>query len=194
MELLVPLLTASVAAYAVTVLLLRRSILTEKIARRGHHITREYGIDPYELTRVSDVMVRDVDVLPADMSIPEAVAERQKGRHRIYPVVDSAGRPVGPVTRADALLWTIEGGHDRERLAERISDGSLTVVHAGDVVTRAVDMMLATGFGRIPVVDPATGVLVGMVTRKDLLQVRARVARTETERRIFFGARGTRTV
>lgn len=56
------LLVATVTAYAVTVLLLKRSILTEKIARRGQHITREYGVDPYELSRVREVMVHEVDV------------------------------------------------------------------------------------------------------------------------------------
>ncbi len=110
------LLTVTVTAYAVTVLLLKRSILTEKIARRGQHITREYGVDPYELSRVQEVMVREVDVLHADQTIPEAVAVLQAGRHRIYPVVDAAGRPVGLVSRADALRWRIEGGHDDERL------------------------------------------------------------------------------
>lgn len=53
-SMLAPLLAATVAAYAVTVLPLRRSILTEKIARRGQHITREYGIDPFELTRARE--------------------------------------------------------------------------------------------------------------------------------------------
>ena len=50
------LLVGSVAALGVTVLLMRRSILTEKLARRGHHITREYSIDPFEFARVRDVM------------------------------------------------------------------------------------------------------------------------------------------
>ena len=50
------LLVGSVAALGVTVLLMRRSILTEKLARRGQHITREYSIDPFELARVRDVM------------------------------------------------------------------------------------------------------------------------------------------
>jgi CIC family chloride channel protein len=104
-RMLAPLLAASATAYAVTVLLLKRSILTEKIARRGQHITREYGIDPHELTRVSEVMVRDVDVLAADLPIPEAVAVLETGRHQIYPVVDEQNRPVGLVSRADALLW-----------------------------------------------------------------------------------------
>src|SRR6201992_114487 len=58
-----PLLIATSAAYALTVLLLKRSILTEKIARRGQHVVREYSIDPFELLRVNEVMVRNVDTL-----------------------------------------------------------------------------------------------------------------------------------
>ena len=50
------LLVGSVAALCVTVLLLRRSILTEKLARRGQHIAREYSVDVFERLRVGDVM------------------------------------------------------------------------------------------------------------------------------------------
>jgi len=180
------LFAATVTAYAVTVLLLKRSILTEKIARRGQHITREYAVDPYELSRVRDVMVQEVDVLHADLAIPEAVAALQAGRHRIYPVVDASGRPIGLVSRADALRWRIEGGHDDEHLWERVSDASLAVVHPGDVVIHAVDIMLATDQGRLPVTDAETGKLVGLVTRKDLLQVRAGVRREESDKRAYF--------
>jgi len=186
LRMLVPLLTATVAAYAVTVLLLKRSILTEKIARRGQHISREYAVDPYQLMRVSEIMVRDVDVLPADLLVSQAVAIIGEGKHRIYPVVDTSGRPVGLVSRADALLWRVEGGHDTELLAGRVSDASLAVIYPDDVVTHAVDVMLATDQGRIPVVNPATGALVGLITRKDLLQVRAAVARSESDRSAFF--------
>ena len=186
LHMLTPLLTATVAAYAVTVLLLKRSILTEKIARRGQHITREYGIDPYELTRVQDVMVKEVDTLPASSSIANAVAVLEAGHHRIYPVIDPEGRPVGLVSRAHALQWRIEGGHKGEQIADLISDAGLEVVHPQDVVTRAVDLMLQCDQGRLPVTDPATGRLVGLVTRKDLLQVRASVTQSEGERRAFF--------
>jgi chloride channel protein, CIC family len=133
---LCPLLAASVAAYAVTVLLMKRSMLTEKIARRGQHITREYGIDPYELTRVSEVMVRAVDSMPGNMTVPEAVAVFESGRHRVYPVVDAEDRPIGLVSRAEGLLWRIEGGHDGETVAERISDASMPVLHPDDIVGR----------------------------------------------------------
>ena len=185
-EVLTPVLAASAAAYAVTVLLLKRSMLTEKIARRGQHITREYGVDPYELTRVEEVMVRAVDTLPAGMSIAEAVAVLEAGRHRIYPVVDEQGRAVGLVSRADALRWRIEGGHGGEQVGDLISDAGLAVVHPQDVVTRAVDLMLQSDQGRLPVTDPASGELVGLITRKDLLQVRASITQSEGERRAYF--------
>jgi H+/Cl- antiporter ClcA/predicted transcriptional regulator len=190
LHMLAPLMAATVAAYAVTVLLLKRSILTEKIARRGQHITREYGIDPFELTRVRDVMVREVETLSADLSAPEAIAILGAGRHRIYPVIDVRGRPVGLVSRTDALVWAVEGGHNGEQLGERISDAALAVVHPDDVAAHAINVMLESGQGRIPVVDPATGVLEGLITRKDLLKVRASAIRAEVHRESYFRPSG----
>ncbi len=58
------LLATCIAAEAVTVLLLRRSILTEKVARRGFHLSREYMVDPLELARVRDVMDPDPPPCP----------------------------------------------------------------------------------------------------------------------------------
>ena len=70
---LLPLIVACVTAHAVTVLLMKRSILTEKIARRGHHIVREYRVDPFELTHVKDVMTGQVTSVPASMTLRAAV-------------------------------------------------------------------------------------------------------------------------
>ena len=53
---LLPLTIACIAAYLVTALLMPRSILTEKISRRGYHLTREYGVDPLELVMVRELM------------------------------------------------------------------------------------------------------------------------------------------
>ncbi|KNY22694.1 chloride channel protein [Methylobacterium sp. ARG-1] len=186
---LAPLLAATMAAYAVTVLLLKRSILTEKIARRGQHVTREYGIDPYDLARVEAVMTRAVETLDGELSLGEALAAISAGEHHAYPVVDSAGRPMGLVTRNDALRWTVETGEGDGpdgTLAERVSDADLAVVHPGDVVSHALDVMLSAGQGRLPVTDPQSGALIGLLTRKDLLQVRATTVRAEAERRAYF--------
>jgi CBS domain-containing protein len=183
---LTPLLVASSTAYLVTVLLLKRSILTEKIARRGGHVTREYSIDPFQLTRVAQVMLPEVETVSVDLTVAEAVAVVQAGTHRIYPVVDAAGRPVGLLSRADALRWLTEGGHKGERLGDHVSDASLPRTYPDEVVATAFETMIAADQGRLPVVDRQSGVLVGLLTRRHLLQVRADADRAEGERRAFF--------
>lgn len=187
---LVPLLAATVTAYAVTVLLLRRSILTEKIARRGQHITREYGIDPFEFTRAADIMVRKVDTLPASMTIRAACDFLSSGEktHRIYPVVEADGALVGVVSRADALRWQGDEELADQTLADRVSDGSIPVGHTDDTVAFIADLMLAAETGRIPIVDRASGELVGLIARKDLLRLRSALQSSELERRPYFGS------
>jgi H+/Cl- antiporter ClcA/predicted transcriptional regulator len=193
MHMLTPLFAASAAAYAVTVLLLKRSILTEKIARRGQHITREYTVDPFELVRVQEVMAQPVDSLPADLPISRAIEALESGGHRIYPVVDERGRPVGLVSRGDALRWRTEGGHGGETLKDRVTDAALDVLHPTDLASRAVDIMVRRDEGRLPVCDPQSGQLIGLVSRKDLLRVRASVTKSEDERRAYFPPTRSRT-
>ncbi|MGR9153586.1 chloride channel protein (plasmid) [Rhizobium leguminosarum] len=187
---LVPLLAATVVAYAVTVLLLRRSILTEKIARRGQHITREYGVDPFELSRATEIMISDVDTLPVTMTVGEACdffASQQK-THRIYPVVDAAGRLAGVVSRADALLWQGNPDLASQTLAEKVTDDSVPVGHPDDTVAFIADLMLSTGDGRISIVDPISGKLCGLIARKDLLRLRSSYRSAELDRRPYLTA------
>ena len=180
------LLAACIAAYAVTVLLLKRSILTEKIARHGHHILREYIVDPFELTRVGDVMVAGVDTLPAAMPVDDAVAfftdESGGPRHKSYPVVDADGRPVGMVARADVLRWMVSGWPRGTSLADAVAGGLLVLGHPDEMVGRVADRMAEADAGRIPVTRREDGVLVGIVARKDLLRVRAKLRREEIDR------------
>ena len=60
-------------AHGLTVLVMKRSILTEKVARRGYHISREYAIDPLERLSVGEVMTADVVTVPASLSLRDLV-------------------------------------------------------------------------------------------------------------------------
>lgn len=180
------LLTACIAAYAVTVLLLKRSILTEKIARRGHHILREYIVDPFELTRVGEMMVAAVDTLPATMPVEEAVAfftdDAVPARHKSYPIVDMGGRLAGMVSRADVLRWTVSGWPRGTTLADAVAGGGLVQGHPDELVGRVADRMAEADAGRVPITRREDGILVGILARKDLLRVRARLRTEEMER------------
>src|SRR5205085_9884588 len=112
------LLVGCAAAYAVTVLLLRRSILTEKVARRGYHITREYSVDPLAVLRVGEVMDTEPPVVPASMRVTELsdrIAHRDPrlSRRQAVAVVDDEGKLAGIITRGD-LLRAIEQGADAD--------------------------------------------------------------------------------
>ncbi len=178
---------AAVAGYALAVLVLRRSILTEKIARRGRHVSQEYGIDPLVLTRVDEIMTPAPETLGADMPLLEALAFfEQRARHRSYPVVDGVGRPVGLASRADALRWRSSDGLAETRLGDVLSDSSLEMATPDMPANQAAELMIAEDVGRLPVIDPASGRLVGILARRDLLQARAGTHREERERQRFL--------
>jgi chloride channel protein, CIC family len=56
LNMLLPLLVTCFLSYSLVVLALKRSILTEKISRRGRHLSREYALDPLEMLFVREVM------------------------------------------------------------------------------------------------------------------------------------------
>jgi len=191
---LLPVLTACAFAYGLTVLLLKRSILTEKIARRGHHITREYHVDPFDLVRVSAVMTTTVQTLPASMSVADAIAHftTSQRRHTAYPVVDTQGKVVGEMTRADSLAWTMADEESARPLGDMMAERELFLGYPDELASQVADRMALTGVGRVPIVERATGRLVGLVGRKDLLRVRAGRLRDERERTAYFRWRSAR--
>ncbi|HEY5237630.1 MAG TPA: chloride channel protein [Rhizomicrobium sp.] len=184
---LLPLLVASVAAFGVTVLLMRRSILTERIARRGHHISREYTIDPFMQTRVEQIMARPVHTLAASIPVAEAVAffmaAEGPRRHKGYPVIDAKDHLIGMVSRADVLRWMREGADEAMTLADVLADEEVFSAYADDLVGDLADRMALADIGRVPILDRSTKKVVGLVARRDLLRVRARVIREERDRR-----------
>ncbi len=189
---IVPLFAACATSYAVTALLLKRSILTEKIARRGHHIVREYNADPFALTAVRDVMATPVDTLPAGMPIAEAVAffTEVGARHKSYPVLDRDRRVVGMVSRADVLEWIRKPPEGT--LGDTVGDPNLVVAYPDEPVGDVADRMVSAEAGRVPIVSRDGRHLVGLLARKDLLRVRQRVADEEQLREAFWRLRPTR--
>jgi CBS domain-containing protein len=183
-------ITAAGAAYAVSVLLMRRSILTEKIARRGRHILQEYGVDPLDLVQAEQIMTHEPATLPGTMTV--AAAKDFFGAsamHRSYPVVDAEGRLLGLASRSDALRWQGAEMSGDATLAETLSDSSQPFAHPDTPIGAVADLIIETGIGRIPIVDPITTRVVGILSRQDLLKARGAHRVAETKRSGFVGAR-----
>ena len=126
-NILLPLLVACFAAHGFTVLTLRRSILTEKVARRGFHLSREYSVDPLELLRVRDVMQRDsVGAIPGVVTHPEETLRTAVHRMAENCVTELAVTDrhdekiaIGRITLEDLLQARSRNLHE-ERSRERI--------------------------------------------------------------------------
>jgi CBS domain-containing protein len=162
---------------------MQRSILTEKIARRGRHIKQEYAVDPLELLQAEQVMTPRPVCLAGSLPATEAIARfAEPDAHRSYPVVDDGSRLLGMVSRSDALQWQVAGVPASASLADLLSDASQPFGFVGSPIGEIADLMIESGIGRIPIVDPDSMRVVGILTRHDLLRVRHGATRAETER------------
>jgi H+/Cl- antiporter ClcA/CBS domain-containing protein len=176
-------IAASAGAYAVSVLIMRRSILTEKIARRGRHVLQEYTVDPFNFLQSAQVMTGDPDTLPGDMSVRAAIDYfGTTATHRSYPVIDRGGRLLALVSRSDALRWQVEGMSSETSLADAMSDASQPFAYPHSPIGEVADLMVTTGVGRIPIVDVETARVVGILSRHDLLKARSTGTRAEYRR------------
>jgi CBS domain-containing protein len=177
------LLIASVAALGVTVLLMRRSILTEKLARRGHHITREYSVDPFELARVREVMDENAPTVPAKMRLFELSDRIARGgtesRRQGTLIVDEQNRLVGIITRGD-IVRALRQDHAAAMTVAEAGSSQLTVAFPDEPLHAALTKMLNRGVGRLPVVERANPTrVIGYLGRAALLSARMRLHEEE---------------
>ncbi|HET6340436.1 MAG TPA: chloride channel protein [Polyangiales bacterium] len=178
-----PLLVAAVVAHGFTVLTVRRSILTEKIARRGFHVTREYAIDPFEVLFVRDVMHSSVVVLPASAGagVVAALLASHAGRlEPLYPLVDADQKFVGIVKRSELEGWV------QRKAAGPLSDlasESPTTAYDDEPLGIVLNRMANTGETRLPVLArESPGRLAGMLTLAHTLKAKRRHLEDETRR------------
>ncbi|MES2017496.1 MAG: chloride channel protein [Pseudomonadota bacterium] len=182
---LLPLLAASALAYGITVLTMRRSILTEKIARRGYHIYREYGIDPLERHSVAELMSEAVETIAAD-ELLGAVLDKRFGAaqtHRAFPVLRD-GALLGMADR-EALL---QGRAQRaaRSMAEVFGANQPLVAFPHETARAIASRLAVNGLERLPVVADASSMrLVGIISRSDLIKPSRAVFDEEEKRELF---------
>ncbi len=196
-NMVLPLLVACTLAHCFTVLLLKRSILTEKVARRGFHLSREYAVDPLEVQFVREVMRTNLIAFPADGLVEDARRLISDGRsprgQHLYPVIDQDRRIVGVVTRNDLRNYAAPDGSLPPAITE-IARPDPVVAHVDEPLRAAVYRMAETGYTRMPVVE--AGKVAGMISLQDMLRARTRNLTEERERervlriRLPFRTRG----
>lgn len=178
-NLLPGLLVGCIAAHGVTVLMLRRSILTEKIARRGYHIMREYSVDPLTMVRVGEVMDENVTTISAQMKVAEfcdriAHHDPQVANRQGLPITDENQLLVGIITRGDVLRALQQGAVGDTTVLDAGSRDPI-VAYPDELLHEALIKMLRNNIGRLPVVSRQNSQhLIGYLGRANLMAARAR--------------------
>jgi CIC family chloride channel protein len=184
------LLLAATSAYALSALALRRSVLTEKIARRGLHLTREYSVDPLEALLVEEVMSRDFTAVDAQGRVVELGEEAVHSRQPLYPVLDGDERLLGVLTRG--ALLRAHNSSSASPVSELLLRSPLAV-HPQDTLREVAQRFAEHSIGCAPVIERGVGARVlGLITVEDLLHARLRDVQEEHRRERVLGARSTR--
>jgi H+/Cl- antiporter ClcA len=162
-----PLMLATVLGDLVARALLHDSLMTEKLTRRGVRVPDSYHPDILTTTTVAQVMTRDVVTLPAGATTRDGLRRFQRPGHSAYPIVDSAGRPIGIVTRGDLLATD---NHLDATLEDTYTCELITAAPT-DSTAHALCRMLDENVEHLPVLDTDRR-LVGICTRTDILHAR----------------------
>jgi H+/Cl- antiporter ClcA len=166
-----PLMVAVVLADLVASGLMRESIMTEKLARRGIHVPRAYRPDVMSTTLVRDAMTAPAECIDELTPLADVRARFAAGGHRAYPVVADGGTYVGMIDPMAAAT-----GEPRDPAGKR-ADTRISGVASTDVLLTVLTTMLDDGTDHVPVVEDDR--VVGIVTRTDLLRARGRLREHE---------------
>ena len=188
---LLPLIAACATAHLVTVLLMRRSILTEKVARRGHHLAREYRVDPFALMRAGEVMSKPVQTLPGSMTLHEVAAflTSPETKHPSFPAVDADGRLLGVVDPPAVMTWRRSGKHRRTTLAELLAGTRWPVAYPDEYLEALIERLTQSNVAHLPVVAREDSRVVGYISWRDLMRAQQRLKEEETQRVVFYRVR-----
>ncbi len=187
---LLPLLGACTTAFLSSSLLMRNSIMTEKIERRGVRALTEYTADFLERVAARDCGLCAVVTLRAEQSVATTrdwLASHAAGSsHQGFPVVDADERMIGVLTRRD-LFDAEDAALPLRALIQRPP----VVIHDDQTLRAAADIMAREHIGRLPVVTRAEPQRVlGILTRSDLIEAHSQ--RLDEQRRAAAWFRASR--
>ncbi|MGH7573082.1 MAG: chloride channel protein, partial [Gemmatimonadota bacterium] len=184
MQLFLPLLLTTTIAHLISVLILKRSILTEKVARRGFHVLREYDVDPLDVLFVREVMTTDVLTVESGRSLQEVAAVLKEYSHKRY-------QRLLPVVRGDRLLGVVPWQDVMERAIDGDAEGKIDDIMRKDIIMafpaeslrEVAERMALNKVGVMPVVDrQQPDRLRGLITQYNLLEARDRNLQEERQR------------
>lgn len=165
---LLPLLLGCTASYLISSLLTGRSIMTEKLVRKGLIVPKDPDTDILEQVLVREVASYGVATLNGTHTVEEVNdwinSGDENGGFQGFPIIDEKGNLTGVITRRDIYDENVPHYTKVDELIKRPP----VVVFEDNTLRDAVNIMSKESVGRLPV-----------VTRNDPRKVRAILTRSD---------------
>lgn len=184
-DLFLPLLITVTLAHLISVLTLKRSILTEKVARRGFHLLREYTVEPLEVLFAEDVMSTNILTISTGTNMTDVKAiiqaKPEMRRQRLLPVVTHDGTMLGVISWQDIMAKSLQG--DLSGIVDDFMIKNVITSFPEESLRTIADRMAIHHVGVLPVVDRIEKAkLRGLITQFELLAARDRILQEERKR------------
>jgi len=195
-HMLLPLMGGCAAAYFVSFVMMKSTIMTEKIARRGIDAPESYVPDILNSYKVKDVLKEEVNVLSTDSTIGEArkfiMEDEGTPTPSAFAVVDETGQLYGLIDVKDIF----NSLHGEEKTVGKIAKQSPITAYEDETLKAVTDKMLNSQLEVLPIVDKENPQqLVGALTYRDIIEAyEIRDKETEKERTIYIKKKGIRFI
>ena len=184
-RMIVPLMATVVTSLVIAERLMKDSIYTLKLSRRGIRIQRGRDVDVMESVLVEEVMVKEPIIVSDDLPIT-ILAEKfiETGRHG-FPVLDKHGQLFGVVSLEDYRNAVESRKETGDLTVGEIATRDIITVHTDETVGAALRRMAPRDISRLPVVSRENSrQLLGMVRRNDIVRAYEVGATRQEEERL----------
>jgi CIC family chloride channel protein len=167
---LLPLLAACTGSYLISFLLMKNTIMTEKIARRGVVTPHSYEPDMLEKIKVGDVVKDAGLILSEDNSIDEVRSwlEKEKGDRANYFIITNTEGEYKGIISSSSLF---SHHHDPDLQVGSLIKRESVSIFMTDNLRSAVEMMSVENIDVLPVLSYRSNTIIGILSYHDIIAV-----------------------
>ncbi|MGD8984324.1 MAG: chloride channel protein [Desulfobacteraceae bacterium] len=169
-KIILPLMIACIISSLASGQLLKDSIYTLKLARRGVNIRAGKEVNVLKSIPVSDVMNPEVETIPENISLGGLAEKISKSKYKSFPVVNQEGRLTGIVTHYDYREVVFDENLKDLVVVKEVATPKVVTVSIDDNLYDAMEKITSRDFSLLPVIsDRESRQLLGVLTRRDII-------------------------
>jgi CIC family chloride channel protein len=169
-KIILPLMLSCILATIFAGMLMKDSIYTLKLARRGVDIREGKEVNVLKSMFVKDVMSRRVETISESSALVDMADHISKSKFNSFPVLNAANKLAGIISFNDYSEAMFDEDLKDLVVAKDLASENVVTVSADENLFTALGKISRKDFSTMPVVSPDDPTeLIGIVTRRDII-------------------------